>query len=67
MRLLIEHGADVNVLDGNRSTPLHLAASQGKMQNMQLLIDNGADVNVQDGNNLTPWQLVSFFMNSHPY
>jgi hypothetical protein len=39
MRPLIKHSADVNTLDGNRETHLHLTSSLG----MQLLIEHGAD------------------------
>ncbi len=44
--LLIEHGADVNALDGNCKNPLHLASSSRCPKTMRLLTENGANVSV---------------------
>ena len=59
-QLLIEHGADVNALDGNRKTPLHLASSRGRTRTYAALIEHGADVNAQDQDHSTPLHLASF-------
>lgn len=59
VKLLIEHGADVNLPSGQRSfiaTPLMLAARHGDAELARLLIENGADVNrsVSAPHNPTP-------------
>ena len=59
VRLLVDHGADVNALDYSHSTPLHLASSQGVLEAVQILIKHGADVNAQNETNLTPLHRAS--------
>ena len=54
VRLLVDHGADVNALDCSHSTPLHLASLQGVLDAVQILIKHGADVNARNETNLTP-------------
>jgi len=44
---LLNHGADITVLDDYDRTPLHLAALSGNLSTMQLLIAHGADVNAE--------------------
>ena len=71
MRLLIQHGADVNerlpedtlpptYLQSLRSswTPLHFAASKGQVHAMKLLESNGAQSDAKDENGMTPAQLL---------
>lgn len=44
MRLLVEHGADVNAVSDDRAnTPLMEAATRGDVQAVRLLLDSGAD------------------------
>ena len=46
MKLLLQHGADVNGKDcPNRATPLHCAASKGNLACLRMLLRHGADVN----------------------
>jgi serine/threonine-protein phosphatase 6 regulatory ankyrin repeat subunit B len=47
-RVLIEGGADVNVVDPDRHTALILALINGHFDVAGLLIDSGADVNMED-------------------
>ena len=47
-------GADVNVKDKSRFTPLHWASISGHKEAVELLIDNGADVNAMRGGGGTP-------------
>ena len=47
-------GADVNVKDKRRFTPLHWASISGHKEAVELLIDNGADVNAMRGGGGTP-------------
>ncbi|PSN59416.1 ankyrin [Corynespora cassiicola Philippines] len=60
MRLLMQHGADVNeVLSNWRSwTPLHFAASKGQVDAMKLLEDSGARSDLKDKDGKTPAQLL---------
>ena len=47
-------GADVNVKDKRRFTPLHWASISGHKEAVELLINNGADVNAIKGGGGTP-------------
>ncbi len=48
VKLLLDKGADVNVVAGGWFTALMLAASSGHKGIVKLLLDKGADVNVAD-------------------
>ncbi|VUC24130.1 unnamed protein product [Clonostachys rosea] len=63
MRLLMQHGADVNEVDPNWSawTPMHFAASKGQTDAMKLLEDIGARSDLMDANGKTPAQLLEEF------
>mgnify|MGYP002819241621 CR=1 FL=1 len=54
VRLLLDHGADVNAADINEWTPLMEAVQKGSKEIVQLLLDRGADVNVADSWGNTP-------------
>jgi uncharacterized protein len=43
IKLLIEHGADVNIPDGNNVTPLQHASERGFNEIEQILMDAGAN------------------------
>ncbi|MEM7066023.1 MAG: ankyrin repeat domain-containing protein [Cyanobacteria bacterium P01_B01_bin.77] len=51
--LLIDHGADVDWIDGEGVTPLILAAFKNHIELVQLLLDQGADTTVRDQWNRT--------------
>eukprot|EP00953_Heterococcus_sp_UTEX-ZZ885_P029384 15599-Heterococcus_DN1.PRE.2 len=44
MRVLLAHGADVNAVDLQRCTPLHLAARSEQLDKVEVLVAAGADV-----------------------
>ncbi|KAK4060549.1 uncharacterized protein Triagg1_10674 [Trichoderma aggressivum f. europaeum] len=48
-QLLIDHGADVNIVGKSHGTALQKAAYRGCMNMVKLLLENGADVNIQGG------------------
>jgi len=54
VRLLVEHGAEVNTRDRDGVTPLHLAAREGLLRTAQYLLDAGANVNARDNDGRTP-------------
>ena len=57
--LLLERGADVNALDEDHATPLHLASSHGLLEIAQLLLDHGATANTENVYGQTPLHVVS--------
>jgi hypothetical protein len=52
-KILIAHGADLNVQAYLKRTPLHEAAFWDSDEIIQLLLDNGADVTILDCDGLT--------------
>src|SRR5262249_3984053 len=55
IRLLINHGSDVNQVTGvGGMTPLHMAARRGTAEVAEALIDAGADIEAKDKNGETP-------------
>ena len=51
---LLSEGADVQLPDDNKTTPLHVCASYGNIGYLKKLLDRGADQNAQDGRGRTP-------------
>jgi ankyrin repeat domain-containing protein 17 len=52
VRILIQHGFDINKRDDWGRTPLMWAADHAPLETIQLLIDSGADVNAVSGKNM---------------
>lgn len=61
VRELIDRGADLNVTDEHRQTPLHIAALTGSTEISKLLIDNGARIHAKDEGGNTPLQIARFY------
>ena len=60
IRLLVETpNINVNIVDRNGRTALHLASGNGLTPVVQLLIDAGADLNKEDDGNRTPLHYAS--------
>ena len=59
MRCLLAHGADVDALDKDHATPLHLASNWGCVTGARLLLEHGANVHLEDEKGRTPFQVAS--------
>ena len=57
MKILLNAGADVNVLDEN-ATALHAAANEGYSEITELLLASGAQTSIIDNNDSTPLDLA---------
>ena len=64
VRFLLEHDADVNAQQDDLSTPLHLAAAEGKFEVAQMLLERRVDVDSRNNDDETPLHLVSKRTNS---
>lgn len=45
VQLLLDHGADINAMNGKGNTPLHMAWSYDYLSTAELLVSKGANVN----------------------
>ncbi len=59
LRLLVEHGANVNAANGRGETALHAAARQGSNAIVRALVELGADLNATDSSGKTPLDLAA--------
>lgn len=53
VRYLVSHGADVDLLEGDGSTSLMVAAKEGDIDKVSALLQCGADPNIQDNEGYT--------------
>ena len=58
-QLLLEQGVDVNVIDKNYETPLHISSSFVSLENTRLLLNRGANADAENVHGQTPLHLVS--------
>ncbi|SEM21073.1 Ankyrin repeat [bacterium A37T11] len=58
-KMLIEAGAEVNVVQASRMTPLHAAAQSGNIEMIILLLENGARIDIKNDMGKTPADLAS--------
>ena len=56
LRVLLEHGADINVQDDDGWTPLHRASYDGALEVVRVLLEHGADVEVKGEDGMTALQ-----------
>lgn len=58
-KMLIEAGADVNVLQSSRISPLHIAAQQGNIDIIIVLLENGANIQILNDFGQSPADLAA--------
>ena len=59
LRLLLEHGADINGQNRNGWTPLHVASSMGALEVVRLLLEHGADLEAKGNNGQTALRVAA--------
>ena len=57
-KMLIEAGANVNVVQHARITPLHIAAQQGNIDMIIILLESGADISIKTEMGMTAADLA---------
>lgn len=57
-KMLVEAGADVEVIQASKMTPLHAAAQNGNIEMLILLLERGASVNIKNDSGRTPADLA---------
>jgi len=60
VRVLLEHGADVEAQNEDKLTPLHRASRSGRGEVVRVLLEQGADGAAFDRNRMTPLHWASF-------
>jgi len=58
MQLLLMHGTDVDTLDNDHSSPLHVASKYGRIRATRLLLQNGANIHPRNHEGRTPLQVA---------
>lgn len=59
IKYLINHGANINSVDGYKNTPLAIAAKKKKLDTVKYLLENGANVNSKNKSGATPLILLN--------
>lgn len=60
LELLLQHGANVNAIDGYGETPTHYAADSVILEVVKLLVGAGADLNIRNDNGELPTEMLRF-------
>ena len=66
IQLMLEHGADINVVDANGETAMHGAAYKGRTQMVRFLAKHGADVQVWNQKNKNGWTPLMIVQGHRP-
>ncbi|MDR0740187.1 MAG: ankyrin repeat domain-containing protein [Puniceicoccales bacterium] len=54
IQFLLDHGADIEIAEGQEWTALHVAVAHNNTEVVKLLLERGANANAKDENGLTP-------------
>ena len=60
MKFLLDYGADVDALDVDHSTPLHVASQFGNAKAARLLLEYNANIHVRNVDDQTPLHIISY-------
>lgn len=61
IRFYLRKGVNINILDEDRTSPLHVAARHGSIQIVEELLNWGAAVDITDIDGWTPLHVGAFF------
>ena len=61
IRYYLKQGVNINVLDQDRTSPLHVASRHGSVQIVEELLNSGAAVDITDVAGWTPLHIAAFF------
>lgn len=59
-KLLLDYGANINILPGNKETLLHHAVRFNDYEKVKLLLEYGADINARDNDGSTPIMCLNY-------
>ena len=59
IQLLLSMNAEIDAVDKNGETPLHIVVKNGSLEMIELLLDAGANPNIQNKNGETPLHIAS--------
>lgn len=59
LEILLEGGANVNLVDGDGQTPLHYAASCGHLNCVKFLLESGAKTDIADNDGNVPFEVAT--------
>ncbi|CAK93223.1 unnamed protein product (macronuclear) [Paramecium tetraurelia] len=61
IRFYLNNGININILDEDRTSPLHIASRYGSIQVVQELINNNANIDITDMAGWTPLHVAAFY------
>lgn len=65
VKLLLKHGAQINIKATDGETPLHHAVTKQNKRMVEVLLSNGADVNAKDNSGKMPLTLALMFASTY--
>ena len=54
VKYILSKGANINMVDNSKYTPLHAASKEGHLHVVEYLVNAGADINAASHNSYTP-------------